>query len=134
MNHYISIKNLADMDTFIKTTNALHDGYIVAVEFQNKGIKPIPSEFASGYEFDWKLRRLKIRVLITSIQDAVLEIVFENVLEWKITEDQTDILEAAVCFDDRGSIVWSDGAIDMDKLERNDSYVIAKKMKWRILK
>ena len=129
MNNYYSIKSPADIDTFIEKTNALHDGYIIAVEFHNKGIKSIDC----GYEFDRTLRRLKVRVLITSIQDAVLEMIFENVLEWKITEDQSDILEATVCFDDRGSIIWSDGVIDTDKLERNDSYVIAKKMKWRIL-
>ena len=129
MNKYFSIKNLADINTFIEKTNALHDGYVIAVEYQNNGIKILPDV----YEFDYELRQLKIRVLITSIQDAVLEMVFEHVLEWKITEDGYDILEAAICFDDKGFIVWSDDAIDLDKLERNASYVIAQKMKWRIL-
>lgn len=130
MNNYFSIKNLADINTFVEKTNALHDGYIIAVEFQNNGIKSTDC----GYEFDWALRRLKIRVLITSIQDAVLEMVFENVWEWKITEAQYDILEAGVGFDDKGSIIWTNDAGDMDNFKENDSYVIAKKMKWRFCK
>lgn len=129
MDNYFSIKNLADIDTFIEKTNALHDGYIIAVEFQNKGIKSTEC----GYEFDWTLRRLKIRVLITSIQDAVLEMVFENVLEWRITEALYDILEVGVGFDDKGFIIWTDEAEGLDNVKENDSYVIAEKMRWHIL-
>ena len=129
MDNYLSIKNLTDINTFIEKTNALHDGYIIAVEYQNNGIK-ISNNY---YEFDSEKKQLKIRVLITSIQDAVLEMVFENILEWKITEANYDILETAVSFDDKGFIVWADGAIDLDNIEKNDSYVIAEKMKWRIL-
>ena len=129
MDNYFSIKNLADIDTFIEKTNALHDGYIIAVEFQNKGIKPTKC----GHKFDWTLRRLKIRVLITSIQDAVLEMVFENVLEWRITEALYDILEVGVGFDDKGFIIWTDDAESMENVKETDSYVIAEKMRWRIL-
>ena len=129
MNKYFSIKNLADINTFIEKTNALHDGYVIAVEYQNNGIK----NHGDFYEFNSELKRLKIRVLITSICDAVLEMVFEDILEWRITEADCDILEVAVRFDDKGYIVWSDGAIGLDNVEENDSYVIAKTMKWRIL-
>ena len=117
------------MNTFIEKTNALHDGYVIGVEYQNKGIKTTDM----AYEFNYELTKLKIRVLITSIQDAVFEMVFEKILKWKITDEQYDILEAAVCFDDKGFIVWSDNEINLDKLDRNNSYVIAEKMKWRIL-
>lgn len=129
MNSYYSIKSLADIDTFIKKTNALHDGYIITVDYRNDGIK------ISGdvYEFNPELKQLKIRVLITSIQDAVLEMEFENVLEWKITEADYDILEANVSFDKNGFVIWADGAIDLNNVQGNDSYVIAEIMKWRIL-
>ena len=129
MSNYYSINTSTDIDTFIEKTNALHDGYIVAVEYRNNGIK------ISGdvYEFNPELKQLKIRVLITSIQDAVLEMEFENILEWKITETNYDILEASVSFDEKGFVVWADGAIDLNNVQENDSYVIAKKMKWRIL-
>lgn len=137
MNNYTAIKNLADIDTFIKKTNALHDGYVIAVEYLNKGIKPtvLDSELYTGwgYEFNWALTRLKIRVLITSIQDAVLEMVFEHVIKWKITEEQYDILEAGVRFDDNGFVIWTDDAEGMENVKETDSYVIAEKMKWRIL-
>ncbi|MCH5153573.1 MAG: hypothetical protein J1F71_00020 [Clostridiales bacterium] len=129
MNNYYSIKSPADIDTFIEKTNALHDGHIVAVEYRNNGIK------ISGdvYELNSELKQLIIRVLITSIKDAVLEMEFENVLEWKISQADNDILEAGVSFDEKGFIVWADGAIDLNNVQGNDSYVIAKKMKWRIL-
>lgn len=129
MPNYFSIGNLADIDNFIEKTNALHDGYIIAVEFHNNGIKITDT----AYEFNSELTQLKICVLITSIHDAVLEMIFDDIIKWKITEDQRDIIEAAVCFDCRGFIVWSDDTVDIDNLEKNDSYVIAGKMKWRIL-
>ena len=129
--NYISIKNTDDINTFIETTNALHDGYIVAVQFHNKGISPIKE--VCGHEFDWTLRRLKVRVLITSMYDAVLEMVFDHVLEWRITEDFSDILETGLRFNDNGFIVWTDDAQDLDDVRESDSYVIAEKMKWRIL-
>lgn len=130
MDNYFPIKNLTDIETFIEKTNALHDGYIISVEYQNNGIKISDN----AYEFNFELTQLTIRVLITSIFDATLEMVFENISEWKITESgYYDIFEACVVFNDKGFIVWSDDEIDLDKLERNDSYVIAEKMKWRIL-
>ena len=129
MNKYYSIKSFADLDTFKEKTNALHDGYIIAVEYRNNGIK------ISGdvYEFNPELEHLIIRVLITSIQNAVLEMVFESVLEWKITKTQSDILEVAVCFNDNGFLVLTDDATNLENFIDNDSYVIAKKMKWRFL-
>lgn len=129
MDNYFPIKNLTDIETFIEKTNALHDGYIISVVYQNNGIKISDN----AYEFNSELTQLKIQILITSICDAILEIVFENILEWKITEAGYDILEACVVFNDKGFIIWSDDEIDLDKLESNDSYVIAEKMKWRIL-
>lgn len=129
--NYISIKNTDDINTFIEKTNALHDGYIVAVQFHNKGIKP--TKEVCGHEFDWTLRRLKVRVLIESMYDAVLEMVFDHILEWRITEDFSDILETGLRFNDNGFIVWTDDAEGLDDVKENDSYVIAEKMKWRIL-
>lgn len=129
MDNYFPIKNLTDIETFIEKTNALHDGYIISVVYQNNGIKISDN----AYEFNSELTQLKIQILITSICDAILEIVFENILEWKITEAGYNILEACVVFNDKGFIIWSDDEIDLDKLESNDSYVIAEKMKWRIL-
>ena len=129
MDNYFQIKNFTDIETFIKKTNDLHDGYIIAVEYQNKGIKIC----GDTYEFNPKLKQLKIRVLITSIQDSILEMVFENVLEWKITEVDDDILEAGITFDDKGFVIWTNDAYEMENFEGNDSYVIAEKMKWRFV-
>ena len=129
METYFSIRNPADIADFMEKTNALHDGYIIAVEYQNDGIKST----GDTYEFHSELKRLKIRVLITSMQDAVLEMLFENVSEWRITEAENDILEAAVAFNDNGSILWTDCAKNIDTFKKNGSYAIAESMKWRIL-
>ena len=118
-----------DIDTFLEKTNVLHDGYIIGVEFHNNGI--IPTKF--GYEFRPELKQLTIRVLITSIYDAVLEMVFDEVLEWRVTDSQRDIIEAAVFFNDRGFLVWTDDAGTVGTFKENDSYVVADRMKWRII-
>ncbi len=110
MNKYFLIDKLADIDIFIEKTNALHDGYIIAVEYLNNGIKIS----GDAYEFNSELKQLKIRVLIMSIQDVVLEMVFENILKWKITEGDCDILEADVRFDKNGFVIWADDSIDLD--------------------
>lgn len=129
MNNYFAIKNVTDIDNFIEKTNALHDGYIVAVKYQNNGIE------ISGdvYKFNPEFKQLIIHVLITSIQDVVLEMKFENVVEWKITESTEGILETGVRFDENGFVVFADGEIDLNNVQKNNSYVIAKVMKWRIL-
>lgn len=129
MENYYSIKSPSDIDNFIEKTNALHDGYIIAVEYHNNGIKTTDK----GHKFNSALTQLKVCVLITSIEDSVLEMVFENILEWKITETQSEISEAAVRFDDNGLLIWRDDADGIDNVKENDSYIIAKKMKWRIL-
>lgn len=129
MNNYYSIKSPYDIDTFIDKTNALHDGYIIAVEYQNKGIKTTDM----AHEFNSALTQLKVCVLITSMQDIVLEMIFENILEWKITEIHSEISEVALRFDDKGLLIWTDDAEGIDNIKENDSYIIARKMKWRIL-
>lgn len=128
MSNYYSIKSPADIEAFTEKTNALHDGYIIAVEYQNNGIKIS----GDAYEFNPELKQLKVRVLVTSIQDAVFEMLFENVLEWKITECDDGIFEAGIVFDEKGHVIWTDDAYSMENFKENGSYVIARKMMWRI--
>ncbi len=129
MSNYSKIQSSADIDVFIEKTNAIHDGYIVAVDFRNKGIKVVDY----GYEFNPELTQLKISILITSIFDAVLEIVFDNIIEWKIKDSQLEILEATVFFDEKGFIIWTDDETNKNDFKTNDCYVIAQKMKWRFI-
>ena len=64
----------------------------------------------------------------------MVEIEFQNLLEWKIIGNQWGITDTTVMFDEQNRIVWSEDVyISMDEL-KNSSYVIAKSMKWRIIK
>ena len=134
MSVFYSIRTADDIADFLKKTNYLHDGYIIAAEYCNNGITPIDS----GYKFNPELTQLKIRVMITSIGDAVLEMVFEHPVDWILSNSHGniimgEILEATVFFNDKGQIVWIDDVCNKDNLEENTSYIIAHNMKWRFL-
>ena len=123
------IKSDTDIQTFLKKTNFLHDGYIVGVQYVNEGI----SRIENGYRFNPEQTKLTLQILVTSIWDAIVEIEFENLWEWQIKDDQRDITDITVMFDKQNQIVWSDDVyINMDEV-KNGSYVIAKIMKWRMI-
>lgn len=134
MGDFNLIKTADDIADFLKKTNHLHDGYIIAAEYCNNGITPIDS----GYEFNPEHTQLKIRVMITSIMDAVAEMVFENLVDWTLNNSQGniimgDILDTAVFFNEKGQIIWTDDTANNDNFTENSSYVIAHRMKWRFL-
>jgi len=54
-------------------------------------------------------------------------------VEWQIIENQMEITDTSIIFNDKNFIVWSDDVfISMSEL-KNGSYVIANSMKWRIV-
>jgi len=125
---YNSIKSSEDIQYFLEKVNALHDGHIIGVQYVNNGI----SKIEHGHSFNPEQTKLVIRILVTSIWDAVVELEFENLLQWQINETQWDMTDATVKFDDHNWIVWSDDVyINMEEMEKG-SYVIAKSMRWRI--
>ena len=71
---------------------------------------------------------------MTSIWDAVVEIEFENLLEWQIKDNQSDIFDVSVFFSENNLIVWMDDIYTSAEDMKNGSYVIAESMKWRITK
>ncbi len=126
---FYSIVSEKDIKNFLDKTNSLHDGYIIDVHYVNDGI----TIKEDAYYFDSERTKLILRILVTSINDIVVEIVFENILEWQIKDNQRDILDTAVIFDVNHRIIWTDETfIDMNEL-KNNSYVIAQSMKWRII-
>lgn len=126
---FYSIVSEKDIKNFLDKTNSLHDGYIIDVHYVNDGI----TIKEDAYCFDSERTKLILRILVTSINDIVVEIVFENILEWQIKDNQRDILDTAVIFDVNHRIIWTDETfIDMNEL-KNNSYVIAQSMKWRII-
>ena len=129
---FYPIKSNEDIQFFLEKTNSLHDGYIVGVQYTND-VRTNVDE--NGDFINPEATKLMIRILVTSIWDTVVEIEFENLLEWQLLNDTyfSVILDTSVSFNDKGYIIWAD-----DLWEKRDdlegcSYAIAKSMKWRIV-
>ena len=129
MSNYHLIQTAKDISSFIEESNALHDGYIIAVEYKHNGIKAINW----GYEFCPDMTQLIIRIMVTSINDAVVELIFDNILDWKMTGTQNEILDSYIFMTENGWLVWSDDANNKSSYKENSFYVIAEKIKWRIV-
>ena len=124
------IKSSEDIELFIKKTKSLHDGYIIGVQYTNDAITDVDE---NGYFMNPDAKRLVLRILITSICDTIAEIEFDGTVEWQIIENQMEITDTSIIFNDKNFIVWSDNVfISMSEL-KNGSYVIANSMKWRIV-
>ena len=125
---YNSIKSSEDIQYFLEKVNSLHDGYIIGVQYINNGI----SKLTHGHSFNPEQTKLVVKILVTSIGDAVVELEFENLLEWQIKDNQWDMTDTTVMFDDHNWIIWSDDVyISMEEVKKG-SYVIAEFMRWRI--
>lgn len=127
-----SIKTKKDIENFLEETNSLHDGYIIGVQYFNNGI----SSVGDKYYFDCEKTKLILQILVTSICDTVIEIEFEDLVEWQIKERgmMDEMTDTAILFNAQNMIVWTnDTYINMEEL-KNASYVIAQSMKWRIVK
>lgn len=89
---------------------------------------------SGGHFIEPDKTKLVLRVLVTSMDDIIVEMEFEALSEWQIKDKvyQKEITDTEVFFMD-GMIAWSDDFYD-DPLEfKEGSYVIAKSMKWRIV-
>ena len=64
-----TIKTKKDIENFLDKTNALHDGYIISVQYVNGGI----TKLDYGHHFNPEQTKLIIQVLVTSIFDAILD-------------------------------------------------------------
>ena len=125
-----SIKRTKDINNFLEETNSLHDGYVVKISYNNDGI----SKIEGGHYFEPSKTKLVLQILVTSIWDAVVEIEFENLLEWQIKDNHSDILDVSVFFNEENLIVWMDDIYTSAEDMKKGSYVIAESMKWRIAK
>ncbi|MBE6608780.1 MAG: hypothetical protein E7633_09535 [Ruminococcaceae bacterium] len=125
---YNEIKSSEDIKDFLEKTNMLHDGYIIDAHYKYYGIE----KTEDGLCFCPEQNKLTLQILVTSIFNTVVEIEFENILDWKI-KNKAGIFSACVDFIEPKKIVWSsEFYADMDTI-KNNSYVIAKSMKWRIV-
>ena len=124
-----SIKTQKDIQEFLEATNRMHDGHVIGVQYANKGI----TRTGNTVYYHPEQTVLTLQILVTSIWDTVVEIEFENILDWQMKSDTDYIFSAFVDFIEPKRIVWS-GAFftNMDSI-KNNSYVIAKSMKWRMV-
>ena len=119
-----------DIQTFLEATNELHDGYIVSVQYTHSGISKIES---GHYYFEPDKTKLTLRILVTSIWDATVEIEFEGLFAWQIRNDERDdILATTLCLHG-DTIVWTDDPYTDAQDMKKSSYVIASSMKWRFI-
>ena len=121
---YHPINSQSDIDLFLDRTNGLHDAYLIGVDYAHNGISG-----GNPCYIDPDKTELRLRWLVTSIYDQVVELVFTAPLEWQLRDRGFDITDTAVSFTDKGFVLWTD---DLEFRE-SDSYVIAQAMKWRFL-
>lgn len=132
---YTPILTPEDAKAFIEAVNSLHDGEMTDIRYRFNGITKLPE---GGHMYEPDETELKITVLVTSIWDSVVELVFESLDDWQLgsyskSNIGTDIYGILVDFDDKGFVVWTTGhSIDMAVMQEAD-FVIARRMKWRFV-
>jgi hypothetical protein len=76
---------------------------------------------------------LKITVLVTSIWDSVVELVFEELDDWQLKSNQMGIYGTLVEFSDQGRVIWTTAHSTDMKYIQESNYVISRHMKWRFI-
>ena len=84
------IKSEKDINDFLEKTRGLHDGYIIDVQYKHSGIRRIDNRLHVHPDET----KLTLKIFTPSIYDAIVEIEFENLLEWQINS-KSDYLYAA---------------------------------------
>ena len=117
-----------DIAYFLDKTNGLHDGYLIGVQYIHNG-----HTGGNPHRIDPRLTELCVRYMVTSIQDAVVELVFSSLIEWQIKDNSFDVTDTAVSIAENGNVIWTDDCSTLPEFRENGSYVIAEKMKWRFV-
>ena len=128
---YTPILTPEDAKSFIQAVNSLHDGEITAINYQFNGITKLPE---GGHMYEPDKTELKITVLVTSIWDSVVELVFESLDDWQLGGySGSCIYDILVDFNDQDFVIWTTGcSTDMAVMQEAD-FVIARRMKWRFV-
>ena len=132
---YTPILTPEDAKAFIQAVNSLHDGEITAIHYQFNGITKLPE---GGHMYAPDMTEMRITVLVTSIWDSVVELVFESLDDWQLgscsrSNIGTDIYGILVDFDDNGFVIWTTGCSTDMAVMREADFVISRRMKWRFV-
>ena len=98
---YTPILTPEDAKAFIQAVNSLHDGEMTDIRYRFNGITKLPE---GGHMYEPDETELRITVLVTSIWDSVVELVFESLDDWQLgscsrSNIGTDIYGILVDFD-----------------------------------
>ncbi len=125
---YRIISDEKEAEVFLSEANGLHDGYIVSVDYQHQGYT-----WGNPLYIDPEKTKLVLRVMVTSICDALIEIVFESIKDFQMKDADYGLLDSSISFSKDGYVTWcGDLSTEPDAL-RNSNFVISKVMKWRIV-
>ena len=80
-----------------------------------------------------KRRLLRLTVLVTSIWDSVVELVFEDLNDWQLTGRQSEIYGITMDFNDHGAVIWTTAHSTDVAFMKEANYVISRHMKWRFM-
>ena len=124
--HIISTEK--DAAAFLFEANGLHDGYIVSIDYQHQGYT-----WGNPMYIDPEKTKLVLRVMVTSICNTLVEIVFESIKDFQMKDVENELLDSSISFSKDGFITWcGDRSTEPDSL-RDSNYVVASMMKWRIV-
>ena len=127
MDYHI-VSNEKDAEAFLTEANGLHDGYIISVNYQHQGYI-----WGNPMYIDPEKTRLILRVMVTSIYNTLIEMVFEYIKDFQIKDEEYGLLDSSIAFSKDGYVTWcGDMTTEADSL-RNSNYVVSKVMKWRIV-
>ena len=125
---YQEIQTARDASVFNRESNGLHDGYIISLDYAHDGY-----EWGNPLYIDPRKARLALRIMVTSIHNTLVEILFDGVREFQIKENSREIVDSSVTLSKDGLVTWcADNSTDPEIL-CNANYVMAEKMKWKIV-
>ena len=101
------------------------------IRYRFNGITKLPE---GGHMYEPDETELKITVLVTSIWDSVVELVFEALDDWQLGGySGSCIYDILVDFNDRGFVIWTTGCSTDMAVMREADFVISRRMKWRFV-
>ena len=125
---YQEIRNKSNASAFLSEVNGLHDGYIVSANYQHQGYA-----WGNPLYIDPQKTKLVLTVMVTSIDNTLVEMTFEYIKDLQIRDVEYELLDSSIFFSEDGFITWRGDSITEPDSLHDSVYVIAKTMKWKII-
>ena len=125
---YREILSARDASVFDRETNKLHDGYLVSVNYMHDGYA-----WGNPLFIDSHRAELILRIMVTSIHNTLVEILFEGVREFQIKDTSYELVDSSIALSKEGIVTWCADTSTEPETLRDANYVVAEKMKWKII-